>query len=57
MSEGKFVGYKVMFDVGKFKVVAYMEEDRYNVWKYFRDQSITDVCVEEVELELSYFLG
>lgn len=58
MSDDKFVGYKVMFDVGdRFKVKAYMTKDYYNVWRFMRDAAITDVWVEEVELELSYFLG
>ena len=58
MSEEKFVGYMVSFDIGtRFKVKAYMKEDYYNEWKFFRDKAITDVWVEEAEVEMNYFLG
>lgn len=55
LSNDKFVGFKVSFSVGKFKVKAYMEKDYYEVWKLDRDESINDVVVEEVEIALSYF--
>ncbi|TCM97938.1 hypothetical protein EV294_103366 [Paenibacillus sp. BK033] len=38
-------------------VHVYMKEDYYEQWRFTRDQRITDVVIEEVEVELDYFLG
>ncbi|WP_164775404.1 hypothetical protein [Paenibacillus glycanilyticus] len=58
MSKDKFIGYRVMFNVGpRFMVHVYMKEEYYEQWRYTRDQRITDVVIEEVEVELDYFLG
>lgn len=55
LSNDNFNGFKVSFSVGKFKVMAYMEKDVYEVWKLGRNTNLKDVVVEEVEIALSYF--
>ena len=55
LSNDNFIGFKVSFSVGKFKVMAYMEKNDYEVWKADQNLSLKDVAVEEVEIALSYF--
>ena len=55
LSNDNFIGFKVSFSVGKFKVMAYMDKNDYEVWKAHRNLSLKDVAVEEVEIALSYF--
>ncbi|QHW30330.1 hypothetical protein GZH47_05380 [Paenibacillus rhizovicinus] len=57
MPGDKIVGYKVMFKMGRFRMCIYMKQDYYEVWKFFRDERIRNVMVEEVELEASRFIG
>ncbi|GLX65838.1 hypothetical protein MU1_01820 [Paenibacillus glycanilyticus] len=58
MPQNKFTGYRVMFNVGsRFMVHVYMKEEYYEQWRLTRDQRIKDVVIEEVEVELDYFLG
>ncbi len=55
LSNDNFIGFKVSFNVGKFKVMAYMEKNDYEVWKVDRNLGLKDIAVEEVEIALSYF--